>query len=190
MFVLFGFGSSAIAKTFDTLEWVDLIPKSDLDALLNPPQSLAAIPDGSPEDIIPIDLLANAVEQAINDVQNSFSDEEQAYYSALTSTKINSELADKDVRLAGFVVPVEYGDDQVITEFFLVPYFGACIHVPPPPPNQIVYVKYPKGLTLEALYDPFWIEGRLHTEIVENDLALSAYSFSAAGVKPYTDYAQ
>lgn len=187
---LLTFGSYSSAKTFDPVQWVDLIPKSDLDALLNPPQSLLSIPDGSAEDFIPEDPLAQAVENAIGGSQQLPSAEEQAYYAALKSTNINKEMTDKDVRIAGFIVPLEYGDDQVITEFFLVPYFGACIHVPPPPPNQIVYVKYPKGLTLDALYDPFWIEGKLQTEIVENDLALSAYSLSAEGVKPYSEYPQ
>ncbi len=176
------------AKSFDSIDWVDLIPKADLEALLNPPQSLLSIPDGSELDVIPEDPLANAVENAIGASQEPLSEQEQAYYAALRSTNINSGLSDKDIRLAGFVVPVEYNDNQVITEFFLVPYFGACIHVPPPPPNQIVYVKYPQGLTLDALYDPFWVEGTLSTEIVENDLALSAYSISADGVKPYTAY--
>ena len=57
-----------------------------------------------------------------------------------------------------------------------------------PAPNQIIYVKYPKGLTLEALYDPFWIEGDLRTDIVENDLALSAYTVNAEAIKPYEAY--
>ncbi len=178
------------AKSFAPIEWVDLIPKTDLDALLNPPKTLMSIPDGSEFDIIPADPLANAVEDAIGASQGQVSEEDQAYYAALKSTNINAGLSDKDIRLAGFIVPIEYNDNQVITEFFLVPYFGACIHVPPPPPNQIVYVKYPEGLALDALYDPFWVEGTLSTEIVENDLAMSAYSISANGVKPYAAYNQ
>jgi hypothetical protein len=87
-------------------------------------------------------------------------------------------------------VPLEYNDDQLITEFFLVPYFGACIHVPPPPPNQIIYVKYSEGLLLDALYDPFWIEGQLNTDIVENDLATSAYALAAVTVKLYEEFEQ
>jgi len=167
---------SAVAKDYPAVQWVDLIPKSDLDALLNPPQSLNNIAEGSEFDLIPKDPVANSVEKAIEDSI------------ALRSTKINAEFNQKDIRIAGFVVPVEYNDDQVITEFFLVPYFGACIHVPPPPPNQIIYVKYPKGLSLEVLYDPFWIEGQILTEVVENDLALSAYTMEAKGVKTYDKY--
>ncbi|MEC8427830.1 MAG: DUF3299 domain-containing protein, partial [Pseudomonadota bacterium] len=78
-------------------------------------------------------------------------------------------------------------DDQTITEFFLVPFFGACIHVPPPPPNQIIYAKYPVGLKLEALYDPFWITGTLRATITENDMATSAYAIDMSGYEAYTE---
>ena len=171
----------------ETIQWVDLIPQADLDALLNPPQAIANIPDGAPEDVLG-DSLAESVQRAIGASQAPLSPEEQAYYSALESTNIKAEYNQKNVRIPGFIVPVEYDEKQVITAFFLVPYFGACIHVPPPPPNQIIYVKYPKGLTLEALYDPFWVEGLLQTEIIENELAVSAYALAAEAVKPYTKY--
>lgn len=177
---------------YSQIQWVDLIPKADLDALLNPPQSLNNIPEGSAADTLARDPLANAVEQAIGDsIGNTvpnLSPQEQAYYQALRSTNIRPEYNEKDIRIAGFVVPVEYDDNQTITEFFLVPWFGACIHTPPPPPNQIIYVKYPKGLKLEALYDPFWVEGKLLAEVVENELALSAYTLKAEGVKNYSQY--
>ena len=51
-----------------------------------------------------------------------------------------------------------------VTEFFLVPYPGACIHVPPPPPNQIVLVRYPQGLKLTDIYTPLWVSGTLKIE--------------------------
>ena len=187
------FSTIVIAKEYPPIQWVDLIPQSDLDALLNPPRSLSAIPEGSGLDVIPADPLANSVESAIADSLSNLSvtvpsPEDQAYYAALESTNVNSEFNQKNVRIPGFVVPIEYNDNQVITEFFLVPYFGACIHVPPPPPNQIIYVKYPKGLSLDALYDPFWVEGQLLTEVIENDLAMSAYTIKASGVKTYDTY--
>jgi hypothetical protein len=175
------------AKEFNTIDWVDLIPQADLDILLNPPQAISAIPDGAEEDVL-WDSLSDAVENAITDTQIPLSPEDQAYYSALKSTNIKAEFNNQNIRIPGFIVPVEYGEDQLITEFFLVPYFGACIHYPPPPPNQIIYVKYPQGLLLDALYDPFWIEGQLSTEIIENDLATSAYALAALNIKPYKEF--
>lgn len=175
------------AASFTSIKWVDLIPKNELETLLNPPESLMSIPDGSAEDVIP-NSLDQAVENAIEASKAPPTPEEQAYFAALKSTNINADFSNKDIRIPGFIVPVEYSDNQVITEFFLVPYFGACIHVPPPPPNQIIYIKYPQGLKLDVLYDPFWIEGKLQTEITQNDLALAAYSITAEAVKPYTEY--
>ena len=64
-------------------------------------------------------------------------------------------MGDVEGRIPGFVVPLKTTEDIRILEFFLVPYYGACIHVPPPPPNQIIHVKYKEGFTLEALYRSF-----------------------------------
>ncbi|MCG8536704.1 MAG: DUF3299 domain-containing protein [Pseudomonadales bacterium] len=82
----------------------------------------------------------------------------------------------KPIRIPGFIVPLEFNDDQTITQFFLVPFFGACIHVPPPPPNQIIYVNYPQGFKLDVLYNPIWVSGVLKTSLVENNMAVAAYS--------------
>jgi len=103
----------------------------------------------------------------------------------LKSRNVVTRLAGQAVRLPGFIVPVESDDDMMITEFFLVPYFGACIHVPPPPPNQIVYVKYPRGLKVDNLYDPFWINGKLSVENVSNEMAESSYSMLAEKIEVY-----
>jgi hypothetical protein len=196
---------SVSAKPATTIEWVDLIPPEDLKILSNPPKSITDTPHNQnfPElsSEFPsedeLDTLSNSISGAIDDavINNAEvtavpSPEEQAYSAALLSTNVNAEFDQKNIRLPGFIVPVEYNDDQVITEFFLVPYFGACIHVPPPPPNQIIYVKYPKGLELSALYDPFWIEGTMKTQLVQNDIALSAYSIDASKIKPYEEYQQ
>ena len=60
-----------------------------------------------------------------------------------------------------------------------MPYPGACIHVPPPPPNQIVMVRYPQGITLDDIYAPLWVDGRLQIESVSNDMADAAYVIAA-----------
>jgi hypothetical protein len=89
------------------------------------------------------------------------------------------------IRLPGFVVPLEFNEDQVITQFFLVPYFGACLHMPPPPPNQIVLVDAPRGLTVEELSTPLWISGKLSTQVTENDMAMSTYSLQMMDYERY-----
>ena len=99
--------------------------------------------------------------------------------------RVVPEMGGTSGRIPGFVVPLKTTQDMRILEFFLVPYYGACIHVPPPPPNQIIHVKYKKGFKLEALYDPVWIEGTLEIERTENGIASSSYSIIAADVTPY-----
>ena len=161
---------------FRTVEWTDLMPKEDLDALLNPPSYVTDVEDGSFEDQISSQI-QNGITAASGD----------RYQQALASTRIILEMDGKAIRIPGFIVPLEFDDEQTITQFFLVPFFGACIHVPPPPPNQIIFVNYPQGLKLDALYDPFWISGILKTSLVENDMAIAAYSMQMQSFEVYTE---
>ena len=162
------------ALQIKTIEWPDLIPPEILEILLNPPSYLSEIEDGSVED------------QISSQIRNSeINNSEDAYQQALVSTEVNSALDGAAVRIPGFIVPLEFDDQQTVTQFFLVPYFGACLHMPPPPPNQIILVNSPEGVQLSALYDPFWIEGTLSTTTQENDMATSAYSMKMLGLEPY-----
>lgn len=97
------------------------------------------------------------------------------------------ELDGKKVRIPGFVVPLE-GDENSVTEFLLVPYFGACLHVPPPPSNQIIHVKFPKGAPAEAMYDPIWLTGTITTKEWKGELAQVGYSMTGIEVTPYDDF--
>lgn len=163
------------SPTFKTIEWNDLIPEEDLNVLMNPPGYIDDLEDTAFDDDISAQLTIN-VDSAAND----------RYQQALVSTNIIEEMNGLSVRIPGFVVPVEF-DEESITEFFLVPYFGACIHSPPPPPNQIIYVHAPKGLKLDTLYDPFWISGKLSTSMVENYMATAAYSLKMTSYEAYTE---
>nr|WP_244507276.1 DUF3299 domain-containing protein [Pseudomonas panipatensis] len=103
------------------------------------------------------------------------------------STKTVAELAGKQIRLGGYPVPLANDAKGRVTEFFLVPYPGACIHVPPPPPNQIVLVRYPKGLKIGDIYNPLWVTGTLKVETVSNDMADAAYAMDDAKVRAVQD---
>lgn len=163
------------SPSFKQIEWNDLIPEEDLDVLMNPPSYIDDLEENATDDEI-ADMLNDAVNSAAND----------RYQQALVSTNIIQQLNAQTIRIPGFVVPVEF-DEESITEFFLVPYFGACIHSPPPPPNQIIYVHAPQGLKLDTLYDPFWISGTLSTKLIENYMATAAYSLKMASYEPYTE---
>jgi len=169
-------GDSLSKSAFKTIEWTDLMPKEDLEILLNPPSYINDIEDGSFEDQISSQV-ANALAAASDD----------PYQQALSSTRIVQEMDGQAIRIPGFIVPLEFDDEQTITQFFLVPFFGACIHVPPPPPNQIIFVNYPKGLKIEALYDPFWISGVVKTSLVENEMATAAYSMQMESFELYSE---
>jgi hypothetical protein len=95
-----------------------------------------------------------------------------------------AELHGKKVKIPGFVVPLE-GDGEAITEFLLVPYFGACIHVPPPPPNQIVYVKFSSPIPIDNLYDAVWVTGTLSTKGWQGELATVGYTLQGIEVSPF-----
>ncbi|PSU30839.1 DUF3299 domain-containing protein [Photobacterium lutimaris] len=99
---------------------------------------------------------------------------------------VREELNGSTVKIPGFVIPLE-GDDKAVTEFLLVPYFGACIHVPPPPPNQIVYVKFPKGAPIQQLWDVVYVVGTLKTQSVNHDLAEVGYLLEGSAIEDYDD---
>ncbi len=161
---------------YESIDWVDLMPDDDLEALMNPPEYFDEIEDGSMEDQISSQLLG-ALENSADD----------RYQQALTSAKVKPEYDQRPIRLPGFIVPVEMNEQQLVTEFFLVPFFGACIHYPPPPPNQIIYVTSKEGVAQQNLYDPYWVEGTLTTTITENEVAVSAYSMAADNIELYEE---
>ena len=98
---------------------------------------------------------------------------------------VNKDLDGAEVKIPGFIVPLDVGKDGLVSEFFLVPYFGACIHVPPPPPNQIVYVRMAKGIALDSIYEAYWISGRMKVVSKSTRLGASAYQLAATNVEIY-----
>lgn len=99
---------------------------------------------------------------------------------------VNKKLDNQDLRIPGFVVPLE-GDAKKVTAFLLVPYFGACIHVPPPPTNQVIYVSYPKGAPVDDLWDAIWVKGKMRTISSSHEMATASYSMEATDVSVYEE---
>lgn len=96
-----------------------------------------------------------------------------------------AEVIGHKIKLPGYVVPLETDDRGRMTEFFFVPFFGACIHVPPPPPNQLVHAVLAKPMPVPQIWDPYWLRGVLRTETTRNKVAGSAYSMDGAILVPY-----
>ena len=99
--------------------------------------------------------------------------------------QVRTELNNKSVRIPGFLVPVDFENRQVVTRFLIVPYFGACIHEPAPPPNQTIYAEFEPGYKVDSLWDPFWFEGTLTASKVEEELATASYTLRADKIEPY-----
>jgi len=96
------------------------------------------------------------------------------------------DLVGKPVKIPGFTVPLEDFASSA-TEFLLVPYVGACVHTPPPPPNQLVYVEMDEGkrATMDG-WNPVWLEGILHIEDVNSVYGSSSYRVVGTSVRPYS----
>ena len=91
----------------------------------------------------------------------------------------------KRIRVPGYVVPFDFNADAEHKEFLLVPYFGACLHTPPPPPNQIIFVRSDVAAKIENIEEPVWLEGTLTTGEFLNDLGNSAYELNLTKLEPY-----
>jgi len=89
------------------------------------------------------------------------------------------------IRLPGYVVPLDSSRGE-LKQFLLVPYFGACIHSPPPPANQIVHVMLPAAKTLRTM-DVVWVSGTLKTQRQDSPMGMSGYALQASVVEPYKE---
>ena len=95
-------------------------------------------------------------------------------------------LAGQRVRIPGFVVPLET-DGKTIREFLLVPYFGACVHVPPPPANQLIHVMPDKAVPDQWNMAPVWVSGVLAVARTESDMGTAGYQMRGIRVEPYKE---
>ncbi|CCQ12679.1 FIG003461: hypothetical protein [Pseudoalteromonas luteoviolacea B = ATCC 29581] len=143
-----------------------------------------AVHAAPPKEIFWEDLIPKGHIQISNQDAASHEGAEQNWVQPDLNAPVVPELNDQNVTLPGFVVPLE-GDSEVITEFLLVPYFGACIHVPPPPPNQIVHVKIKGGVPIDSLYDAISVTGVIKVETWKGDIAQTGYTMQATGVAPF-----
>ena len=111
---------------------------------------------------------------------------------ARRNASVVGDLEGQLVRLPGYVLPLEFSEVGV-KEFLLVPYIGACIHVPPPPPNQMVFVRLDETFAADGLYRPVWVTGRMKVEAMSSALSFvdgqapvaSSYVLDGMTVEPY-----
>jgi hypothetical protein len=97
-----------------------------------------------------------------------------------------AELDGKTVSLSGFVVPLDF-EGVGLSSFILVPYVGACIHVPPPPANQLVLVSTKEPYESGGLFEPITVTGRIEVTATSTEIADIGYAMAATKIAPYSD---
>jgi len=195
----------AFSKGVRTLDWKDLVPSDlladDLFKDLNEEQRGAAswvinlfenLPERSTETEEIFKMVDNAVvelKEAGIDINEIMKKRKKLH------TSVVKELNGQKISIPGYLLPLEMTESSV-TEFLLVPYLGACIHSPPPPPNQIIHVTIDekKGHKSKGLYDPVLITGVISIKSLVKDLYMVdgssnisiGYIMQATKIKPYT----
>lgn len=199
---------TALAEEPRQVMWADLVPKSA--AFDNPflkltqeqlarVSEVAAIRDRrargdknlSPAEIESEPALVRKLEQAGVDVDGLLAKRKEIIERGRT---VNPLLNGQIVRLPGYLLPLEFSGKQV-SEFLLVPWVGACIHTPPPPPNQIVHVKPEKPVAMSGMFEAVWVTGQLTTGAIKKSLSLVdgsadidvGYSMRASRVEAYKE---
>jgi uncharacterized protein len=139
------------------------------------------------QDLMPTDYRPNATLEKIDVAKWADNDPQAvALMDQLRTEWQNAPLVERfdgqTVRLAGYVVPLET-HGTALKEFLLVPFYGACIHVPPPPPNQTVFVRANDGLSIRRLFDTVAVTGRFNTERRTGELADAGYVLDATDIE-------
>ncbi|AGK59077.1 hypothetical protein HYPDE_37028 [Hyphomicrobium denitrificans 1NES1] len=167
-----GAASAFAADVPRQLKWADLVPKTMPVEPLRGKTFFGGstpVPDGSP----PPPALPEGKFMSVKRRQPG-SDRPPA---------VVPELDGQNVSIGGYVVPLDF-DATTVKEFLLVPFVGACIHVPPPPANQIIYVKTDKGFEVGGQFDPVTVTGKINTTVAFTGLADAGYTITADSVEP------
>jgi len=143
------------------------------------------------DDLMPADWDPNAIFKeidlsALQDNDPRANEMREKVQQAWAQAPAVPALSGQKVRMAGFLVRLE-GDDKEIREFLLVPYFGACIHVPPPPSNQVVLVKPRKPVPVGPDMGAVWVNGIISLAASKTDLGDAGYRIDAIEVEPYRE---
>lgn len=100
------------------------------------------------------------------------------------ATKLNDALDGAYIKMPGYVLPIDLTPEGV-TSFIMVPYVGACIHVPPPPANQLVFVDSETPWPTNQMWDPVWVTGRMRHELQSTTIADIGYALRADAIEIY-----
>ena len=131
------------------------------------------IPEGVPYS----EIIGEGELDELNDTWNPIFD--------ANATKVNQDLAGAYIRMPGYIVPLELTASGT-TAFILVPYVGACIHTPPPPPNQLVYTTINRPWPIKDPWNAVWVTGMMQTQLQTNEIAHTGYTLAADEIELFT----
>lgn len=200
------FSHSALAKEALFLDWDNLRPAFNQTPVVLPDltpaqlkkiQKIYTLKFSSREDAASnIKVISKELAKEGIDTEEVFKLREQYILQQEHANQhLSTEYDGRNVRIPGFLVPIEYSAPLIATEFLLVPVAGACIHLPPPPPNQVVRVSYPKGFEIQTIQYPVWVEGIINSKLESADLYLvdgetnvtMGYTLEATKVVDYSE---
>lgn len=101
------------------------------------------------------------------------------------ATKVNEDLSGAYIRMPGYIVPLEMSAAGT-TAFILVPYVGACVHTPPPPPNQLVYTTIDQPWPVDDPWNAVWVTGTMQTQLRSTGIAQTGYALAAEKIELFT----
>lgn len=152
----------AASQGYREIDWEALVPKSWDPAQLMKGLQLDQLSDSDPRAMDVLEKMRKAWADA----------------------PVEPSLNGTRVRIAGFLVPLDAQRGQ-IKEFLLVPYFGACIHTPPPPANQIIHAVATRPLKEVQMMSAVWVSGTLETARTDTEFGQSGYRLKADVLTPY-----
>lgn len=154
-----------------SLQWSQLLPDSDKLVLEKYQQRQAT-------------TTTDMVDNILLSIQAST---DKDYRATRSSTNSVAKFDGQAVSISGFIVPIDYAEDQSLSNIFIVPYFGACLHFPPPAPNQILFAQLGRGFTDFEITQAYRLNGILHQGLFEDPLGTSAYILDVVSIEPYYD---
>lgn len=201
--IVFLFSFSVSASQISVLDWTDLKPQMKEEIVVLP--DITEAQRESLQTILFLDSVPNKANQKLaNQIIVELGSEgvdardlleKRATYMAQMQARseTTTDRFDKqNIRMAGFIVPLEMTGEKS-TDFLLVPVAGACIHLPPPPANQIVRIRYPEGFEIKNVQYPVWVEGIFTSDKQTEDVFLvdgntsvtMGYSMEATNIEDY-----
>lgn len=175
-----------IARLAVVMLAISVLPVCTDKSMDAPPAAIASAPEFSEidwMDLIPADELENyrlGVAFAVSRADHSVEQRPSQFGSFKTVPSMNG----RKVALQGYVVPLDTDEHGLMTSFFFVPTLGACIHVPPPPPDQMIYVSLSDPVTAPEYGQSSWLKGTLRTEAQNLQLASAAYTMRDPVLSP------